>query len=490
MDTDIVRDARRLRESYQEDHHRPRFHFVAPEGHCSPFDPNGALYWNGRYHLFYLIGTYEEEQTSWGHASSADLLHWRHHPRALVPNADEEHMFSGDAFITRNGTPALVYHSVGHGNCIATAADEDLIEWQKSPANPVMPNPAWDPAAWREDDVYYSLSGSNPEHEPDELTLYRSEDLEQWEKRHQFVFSPEEWDVGADYSCPDFFSLGDKHVLLFISHDRGAQCLVGRYEDERFYPEDHYRMNWPGGTLFAPESLVDEDGRRIFWAWVPEARSPEAQLESGWSGVMSLPRTLSFDEDGRLLVRPVSELKRLRSNHRSDGNIEVGPGRDHRPSDAGGRHLELSIEIVPETADEVGVAVCRSPDGEEQTAVSYIPSEEVLRVDTHNASASDEVTNPWPHPGVGVQEEMEQSGAENDVWVQEAPFALTEGERLSLQLFLDGSILEVFANDRQCVTQRLYPDREDSTGVSVFARGGDASVESIDTWDLIATNPW
>jgi beta-fructofuranosidase len=380
MDTDTIRDARRLRESYQEDHHRPQFHFVAPEGHCSPFDPNGALYWNGRYHLFYLIGTYEEGQTSWGHASSADLLHWRHHPRALVPDAGEEHMFSGDAFVTRDGTPALVYHSVGHGNCIATAADEDLIEWQKSPANPVMPNPAWDPAAWREDDVYYSLSGSNPEHEPDELTLYRSENLEEWERRHQFVFSPEEWDVGADYSCPDFFPLGDRHVLLFISHDRGAQCLVGRYEDERFYPEDHYRMNWPGGTLFAPESLVDDDGRRIFWAWVPEARTPEAQLESGWSGVMSLPRTLSLDDVGRLLVRPVNELERLRSNHRSDRNFQVGSGRNHRLSDAGGRHLELSVEVAPETADEVGITVCRSPDGEEQTAVSYVPSEEVLRV--------------------------------------------------------------------------------------------------------------
>ncbi|PIU67611.1 MAG: hypothetical protein COS85_00005 [Armatimonadetes bacterium CG07_land_8_20_14_0_80_59_28] len=78
--------------------------------------------------------------------------------------------------------------------------------------------------------------------------------------------------------------MGDRHVLLCISHPRGARYCVGRYENEKFRPESHHRMNWPGGGCFAPESLLDDKGRRIFWAWVLEGRKREVQERVGWSG--------------------------------------------------------------------------------------------------------------------------------------------------------------------------------------------------------------
>jgi sucrose-6-phosphate hydrolase SacC (GH32 family) len=82
-------------------------------------------------------------------------------------------------------------------------------------------------------------------------------------------------------------------------------------------------------------------------------------------------------------------------------------------------------------------------------------------------------------------------GGENPpVTAQEAPFELHPGEPLCLRIFLDRSILEVFANGRQCVTQPIYPTRPDSLGVTVFARGGSVTVASLDAWDMAPANPW
>ena len=73
---------------------------------------------------------------------------------------------------------------------------------------------------------------------------------------------------------------------------------------------------------------------------------------------------------------------------------------------------------------------------------------------------------------------------------QQAPFELADGERLKLRIFLDRSVLEVFANGRQCMTQRIYPTREDSLGVSVFAYGGETTLKSLDVWEMRTTNSW
>src|SRR6185312_6920656 len=70
-----------------------------------------------------------------------------------------------------------------------------------------------------------------------------------------------------DISCPDLFQLGDKRILLCMSHKRGTRGYLGRFENEQFHPEQHFRMNWPGGVCVAPETLLDDRGRRILWAW-------------------------------------------------------------------------------------------------------------------------------------------------------------------------------------------------------------------------------
>lgn len=480
---DLAATQRRMRELLLSDPHRPRYHFVAPEGHCMPFDPNGAIYWNGRYHLQYI---YQDERGHcFGHASSKDLLHWRWHPTGLYPAPGDvdRGMFSGNCFVNKEGEATMLYHGVGAGNCIATSRDPDLENWTKLPSNPIVPIPpkdspeaklyqSWDPHGWLEGDTYYAIFGGNPP------TLFKADAVDNWRYVGKFMDTDMPGvDSFEDVSCPDFFSLGDKHMLLCLSHPRGCRYYLGQWEDEQFHPEVHGRMNWPGGTCFAPESLLDANGRRIMWAWVLDRR-PNA--EYGWSGTMTLPRVLSLAEDGALRIEPVGELRQLRIHGRKHESISLRGGAPVTLADVRGDCLELDVTFRPGRAKRFGLKVRCSPDGEEETAIAYDRTAEHLGIDLAKSSLDEVEYSTFCMKG----------GDNPRVTSQEAPFELREGEPLRLRVFLDRSILEVFANGRQCVTQRIYPRREDSLGVVLFSEGGGAEVESLQAWDMSPTNAW
>ena len=194
--SNLIPKARELREKYQEDPHRPAYHFVAPEGICHPFDPQGCIWWKGRYHMFYAYQV--EEVGVWAHASSADLVHWIHHPIPLgvSPGDPEEQVYAGGSLIDKDGVPTMIYHGVNAGTCIATSHDDGLLHWTKHPANPVIPKPkegddgygkyhVWDTCGWLHEDTYYSICGNHPFEPPqsdgDAAYLFRSRDLVNWE---------------------------------------------------------------------------------------------------------------------------------------------------------------------------------------------------------------------------------------------------------------------------------------------------------------------
>ena len=159
--------ARALREKILSDPSRPGYHFAIPEGVGMPFDPNGAIYWKGRYHLFYIFQDtrFGKNDHHWGHVSSTDLFHWHHHPTGLIGG-----MFSGNCFINKDGRPTVCYHQVGQGNAMAVAVDDDLNEWTKLDSNPITPETkegdehhgkyeSWDPFGWVDGDTYYAIFG-------------------------------------------------------------------------------------------------------------------------------------------------------------------------------------------------------------------------------------------------------------------------------------------------------------------------------------------
>ncbi len=472
---DDIAVVRRFRNHLLTDPYRPTYHFVIPEDYAGPFDPNGAIFWRGRYHLFYI---YQENRVHcFGHVSSVDLVHWRQHPTPLYPTADspDRGMFSGNCFINKRGEATMLFHGVGAGNCIATSSDDNLDQWTKLPSNPIIPNPkgnepyaSWDPCGWLEGDTYYAIFGGQPGKSPRPASTFRATELDGW--RHVGPFLHHEMpDVAAneDISCPDFFKLGGKRVLVCIAHNRGTRYYVGEWKNEQFHPEVHERMSWVDNLYFAPESLEAPDGRRIMWAWIFDQRNGETKRASGWSGEMALPRELTLADDKRLRMKPVKELERLRYNEQSLQNIAIAADKEVFLPKITGNAIELELQIEPQDAKQVGIKICRSPGCEEETVVFYDAAEQKLKLDTNKS---------------GLVEGTKK--------IEAAPFGLKPGEVLTLRVFVDRSVVEVFANERQAAVRRIYPSRPDSVGVSLFANGGEAKVRQITAWQMAPSNPW
>lgn len=378
--------------------------------------------------------------------------------------------------MNNGGVPTLIYYGHPDGNCIAVG-DDELITWEKHPANPVIPYPpegdSWrpfDPCAWQEGDTWYSLSGGKLEGVEDTAFLCKSKDLVHWEYLHPFYVSELDKAPESDCAVPDFFSLDDRYMLLFASHERGVQYYLGTHTNNRFVPEHHGRMNFgdfgvESGHLCAGFTLLDGTNRRIFFGWIPEGRREAVQRAAGWAGVISLPRLLSLSDTGTLEIEPVPELKILRRNQRRLTNIPISSDTCLALEDIDEDCLEILATFEPGDAEALGVKVCCSPDEDEQTVIYYSPKDKCLALDADLSSVNPDVVSRG---------------------LQQGPLELAADELLTLHIFVDRSIVEVFANNRQCVIKRIYPARRDSRGVQLFAEGGSAKLHSIDVWDMAA----
>ncbi|MCX6926816.1 MAG: GH32 C-terminal domain-containing protein, partial [Verrucomicrobia bacterium] len=462
---EVVRSARLLRERFLADPYRPTYHFCVPEDMGMPGDPNGAFYHDGRYHLMYLYNR-NGAGFCWGHISSSDLLHWRHHPDAIGPGNGDEGCFSGGAFVDSDGTAYLSYWMLwgAKGIGLAKSQGPTFDTWTKSEANPVIKSTEWgvteakdkdgktffygsaDPSnIWKKDRHYYLLTGSllvlekvgrapnaPLSEQGDRLYLCTSDDLKTWKYLHVFYERRPEWtERSEDNMCPSFLPLpssaeggspSGKHLLLFISHNKGCQYYVGDYRNDHFYPDNHGRMTWVDNTYFAPEALVDAQGRQIMWAWLTD--NPSGEKEKGWSGVYGLPRTLWVGEDGTLRMRPVKELEALRSHEKSWSDVALADGATKALEGLGGDSCELALEINVDTAKRSGLKVRASSDGAEETLLYFDAEAKELVFDST------------------------RSGRDGRKVIERAPFALRPSEPLKLRVFVDRSVVEVFANDR------------------------------------------
>jgi beta-fructofuranosidase len=502
---EVIRSTRLLRERLLADPWRPCYHFCTPEDMGLPGDPNGAFYHDGRYHLMYLYNR-NGAGFSWGHVSSTDLVHWRHHPDAIGPSKDEEGCFSGGAFVDDDGTAWLSYwiFQGPRGIGLARSSDRLFERWKKLEANPVIRSTEWgitevkgadgaprllgsaDPSnIWKKGGHYYMLTGNllvlnkigraadaPVEEQGDRLYLFTSDDLEHWRHLHVFYTRNTAWtDRSEDNMCPSFLPLpagpeggppSGKHLLLFISHNKGCQYYVGDYRDDHFSPGRHGRMTWVDNTCFAPEALVDGQGRQIMWAWLTD--NPAGDEQRGWSGVFGLPRTLWLGEDGSLRMRPVRELERLRLHEKTWTGPQVSEGHPVALEGVIGDSCELQVQIATGTATRCGVKVRASPDGREETLLCYDARAHELVFDAT------------------------RSGVTGRMVVERAPLALNPGGVLELRVFVDRSVVEVYANDRQAIARRVYPGRAESSHVFLFCEGGTATFKTVTAWEMAAAN--
>ncbi len=422
------------------------FHLTHPgPGGAMPGDPNCAFYWKGLYHLHYIYN--HRKGFAFAHVSSKDLVHWTWHPTTLFPKTTGHGMFSGTGFITKEGQPAIIYHGQGSGrNQLAFALDDKLEQWTKPV--PIIPKDAsgqeprfnnWDPDCWLNGDTYYAISGGgNP-------SLMKSSDLKNWLFLGPLLHDDYPANIGMpkgeDISCANMFRIGKKWMLLCISHGLGCRYYLGDFKDERYLPEFQAMMSWNGNNYFAPESVLTQDGRRVMWAWL-------LNLPVAPCGVQSLPRELELPEDGVLRIRPLKELESLRHDKKQEDGITVKSDSAHRIEGIGGDALELEVVFRSPTAKEIGVDVLCNKDGDNGLRIAYVAESKTLRVGKVNA-----------------------------------PLALKEGEDLSLRVFIDKNLVEVFANDRQAAVAAHTYD-PGNVGVSLFSRGGDAVVKEVKSWKM------
>jgi beta-fructofuranosidase len=466
------------RDLLADDPYRPRYHFLPPSNWMN--DPNGLIQWRGQYHLFYQYNPHAPAWGSihWGHAISDDLVHWRDLPMALAPTpgtVDQDGVFSGCAF-DDDGVPTVLYTGVrmqADGSrtelpCLATSTDDDLVTWDKYRGNPVIASPPpgldvlgfRDHGVWREDGIWYQVIGSGIRGVGGTVFLYRSPDLVHWEYVHPLCVGDRN-ETGDIWECPDLFRLGEAHVLMVSPIPlRKTLYFVGEYTDHRFIPERQGVVD-DGGYFYAPQSFTDDHGRRIMFGWLWEGRDQSAQRAAGWAGVMSLPRVLLPRSDGVLGVQPAPELRSLRGRHTGLEHSTVSP-TSAAPVEVQGAALEIMAEFLPSQAASFGLKVRCSPDGSEQTLIAYDPDSEWLWIDREHSSL-DTAVQREPH-GTRVK--------------------LADGENLALQIFVDHSVVEVYANAKACLTSRIYPSRADSVGVELFARGGPAYLQKLDVWEM------
>lgn len=425
----------------------PTYHLLHPgAGTAMPGDPNCIFFWKGRYHLHYI---YDNKGFVFGHVSSTDMVHWKWHPTTLVHKHTGHGMFSGTGFITKEGKPAIIYHGQGSGkNWIAYALDDNFEQWSKpevvvakSESGFPIKMRSWDPDCWINGDTYYALSGGA------DPSLMKSADLKDWKSLGPLLHSDYPANLGVkrgeDISCANFYKIGNKWMLLCISHNLGCRYYLGDFKDEKFLPDFHANMSWNGRHYFAPESVLTPDGRRVMWAWMIE-------LPIAPSGIQSLPRELELPADGILRIRPLRELESLRTENKQESDVLVKADAVRPLKDVAGQDLELEVSFKGKKSAEFGLNVLCDKGGANGMRIAVVDDGKTKTLQVGKVIA---------------------------------PFSLKEGEDLTLRVFIDKNFVEVFANDRQAASTAI-PFVAENTGINLFSKGGDVEVKTVKSWRM------
>jgi len=443
---------------------RPIYHFCPPANWMN--DPNGTIYHNGYYHLFYQHNPYGDAwgHMHWGHARSTDLVHWEHLPIALWPSQElgEEHCFSGCAGVDGQGNPILLYTTVGlatngerpPNEQWAAIGDPDWITWQKHPANPVLSlqNHGGPPfrGEWRDPFIFteagrtFLVIGGDYD-DVAGVALYEAKDDTLLHWRYHKVLYQRPRGEKLFLECPNFFKVDGKWILLISPYDL-IEYIVGDFDlaTLTFTPTAEGILD-PGFStvpnFYASNILYDEQGRAILLGWVrgfAEGR--------GWNGCLALPRVLSIGPDGHPVQTPVAQLQALRTQRYRLVDTPIDTG-GHLFAEIKGDALELQALLEPGDG-KILLRLRRSTDGERSVDISY-------------------------------------DGAVLDVAGTQTRLVLGLNEPLKLHVFLDKSVLEVYVNGGRIAVTRVIDDAPpEDVGLQLVTQNGNASIVAFDAWEM------
>jgi len=432
---------------------RPVYHFLPPAQWMN--DPNGTYYHAGYYHVFYQHNPYGDQwgHMHWGHTRSRDLVHWEHLPIALWPSKElgEDHCFSGCAGINPAGEPMIFYTKVGDkrpNEQWAALGDRDFMTWTKHPRNPILAlethggpaflSPWRDPFIFHVEKRTFMVLGADTE-KTAAIPIYEAMDdaWTQWAYRGNLYELPKK--EMPFFECPNFFKVDDTWVLL-TSPYTPVQFYSGTFDLSRyaFTPEAHVPLNY-SPNYYATNICYDDKGRCILHAWIRGFDSGR-----GWNGCLALPRTLHVSEEGLPIQVPVPELKKLRGRHFRQPAATLS-GTPLTLDSARGDTLELIATFGEGDAKAYGLQLRCSDSNDDAITLSY---------------------------------------DKNTVTVDSVAVPIGDSEKLTLHVYLDKSVLEVFINEgRYCVSKAIKA-RPGNMDVRVFAEGGQVSLQSLEGWHI------
>jgi fructan beta-fructosidase len=497
--------------SKYDEQHRPQLHFSPPANWMN--DPNGMVYFEGEYHLFYQ---YYPESTvwgpmHWGHAISTDLVHWNHLPIALYPD-EKGYIFSGSAVVdwfntsgfSTTGEPPLVaiftYHDMEMEQSDSTAtqyqsqaiaySNDKGRTWTKYEGNPVIPNPGIkdfrDPKVIRdtENDQWVMVFAAG-----DHVQFYGSKDLKKW--YYLSSFGQKRGSHAGVWECPDFFPLevpenGTQKWVLLSSINPGGpnggsatQYFVGEFDGKQFRldqefashlgrsPEaacwfDFGRDNYAGVTW---SDIEESDGRRIFMGWMSNwdyARQVPTEL---WRSAMTLPRVLELHttaQGPRLYQSFPKELQQLREDLFSPGVTGVGDTRQ-------------TLEASPQQLEVIFKAACNEGAKSSFGFMLSNKAGEIYRIG-YNAEKGVYFSDRSQAGKIGFSEKFASQ-------IHQAPKQL-EGALVTMHIIFDVASAELIADDGLTAITDIFFPNENFTQIDFFIEGQGIEIQQLDFYTL------
>lgn len=455
---------------YSGDTNRTKYHPIPDYGWAN--ESYGLVYQGNAYHMFYqkndvFLGI---AQQNWGHLISPDLIHWEEENAVLWPTEGWDHhgIWSGCAVILENGTPAVVYTGVdgvkaGMGTATSLDNYQTLIKNVDNPVIPRAPSDVdmdfRDPFVWHKDGKYHMVIGSGISTIGANVVYYSSTDFENWiyggiayqgqknEGEGQF------WEMPVRYEFPN----GKEMLLVQKTPDNTPAVTtywIGNFVDGKFIPdfEEAKKLEVVNGFL-SPTVTTDNAGNITAIGIIPDEVSPQFQMEQGWANLFSLPQVWTLNAAGDIIISPHPDLTGLRGEQQQFNGITLTDGDTDYLNGYSGRHFEMSATIETGDADLVGFILGKTPDNEELYKVYYDMVSQEWVVDASKASLDQRVRKD----------------------VRKGDYTIEPGSTINLRVFVDGSVMEVFIDDKSHFTGRFFPTSVNANGVDLFVTGGTAT---------------
>lgn len=463
--------------------YKPKYHLSVPAGWLN--DPNGFGFFQGKCHLFYQYHPYDTVwgPMHWGHWSSENLIDWKQEPVAMAPDCafDAAGCFSGTA-IEEDGRYWIMYTGVTEEASSGKTPQQQCLAWtddgihvEKAAENPVVgldlapegicPYDFRDPKLEKIGDHYRIVVAAKVNNEGKVLS-YSSPDLRHW--TYDGVYAE---GFGEMSECPDCFEIDGRRVLvssIMACKDESLVLpqpvvyMIGQEEKGGFCAQTPMRDIDRGLDFYAPQSCLAPDGRRLMigWAHAWGCETPMHRLGHGWTGTMTLMRECWIENDS-LYQRPIRELESKRRDEAVQENLPVA-GKVQLTQCAGPcKEMILNIDMI----DAESFALRLMETGDESVVLSYNKQEGKLTMDR---SAS------------GYSLTKEDAGKPRICATADVSL---NGDMLSLRIFVDVSIIEVYVNGGEKVlTCQAFPKGK-AYGVSAEAKGK-AVIASLESYKM------